>query len=84
MHLLAGSNRCAHHVDQPTAGPGEAILAFARAIEAAEDRDLGRAEPQRALAVVEHELDLGGGRRLAAGSAGEDHILHRLTAHVAR
>ena len=45
-----------------------------------EDRDLAHRQVDRAVAVVEHELDLGRRARLHAAAAGEDHVLHRLAA----
>ena len=82
VHLLAeaGVRQQLDHVDQPAARAGEPVLALAVAVEPAHDRDLGRAEPERALAVVEHELDLGAPARLAARGTAEDHVLHRLPA----
>ena len=82
VHLLAqaGVRQQLDHVDQPAARAGEPVLALAGAVQAPHDRDLGRAEPQRALAVVEHELDLGRLAGLPSGRPAEDHVLHRLAA----
>ena len=82
VHLLAqaGIGQQLEHVDQPAAGAGEAVFAFAGAVQPADDRDLGDAEPERLLGVVEHELHLGRRRGLAARRAAEDHVLHRLAA----
>ena len=86
VHLLAepGVGQQLDDVDQPAASPGEPVFPFACTVELAVDRDLRRAQRERALAVVEHQLDLGGRCGLAPRCAGEDHILHRLTADVAR
>ena len=72
------------HVDEPAARTVEAVLAVAGAVEPAQDRDLGEVEPERAVGVVEHQLDLGLLARLAAVAAAEDHVLHRLPAHGQR
>ncbi len=82
MHLLAqaGVGQQLDHVDQPAARAGQAVLALAGAVEPADDRDLGHAQPERPLAVVEHQLDLGTPARLTPGRAAEDHVLHRLAA----
>ncbi len=86
MHLLAQAGVRQHldDVDQPAARAGQAVLALAGAIEAAHDRDLRSAQPKPPLAVVEHELDLRSAGGLAAGRAGEDHVLHRLPANRER
>ena len=47
------------HVGQPAARAVEAVLALARAIQPAHDRDLGDGQVDRAVGVVEHDLDLG-------------------------
>src|SRR5437763_9283583 len=82
MHLLAqpGVGEHLDHIDQPAARAGEPILTLARAIEPAQDRYLWRAEPERALAVIEHQLDLGLLARLPSRRTPEDHVLHRLAA----
>ncbi len=82
VHLLAQTRvrQQLEHVDQPAAGAREAVFALAGAVQPADDRDLGDAEPERLLGVVEHELHLGRRRGLAARCAAEDHVLHRLTA----
>ena len=83
VHLLAqaGVGQQLDHVDQPAARAGEPVLALARAVQAPHDRHLGRSEPEHALAVIEHELDLGRLAGLSSGCAAEDHVLHRLAAH---
>ena len=85
VHLLAEPRvgQQLDHVDQPAARAREPVLPLPRAVESPVDRDLRRAERQRSLAVVEYQLDLGAGGRLAARGAGEDHVLHRLAADVA-
>jgi hypothetical protein len=82
VHLLAESGVRQHldHVDQPTASAGEPVLTLPVAIQPAHDRDLGRAQPELSLAVVEHKLDLGAAGSLAPGGTAEDHVLHRLPA----
>ena len=69
------------HVDQATAGAGDPVLALAGAVQTAQDRDLGNAEAEGALAVVEDELDLGRAGSLSSRRATEDDVLHRLSAH---
>ena len=82
VHLLAqaGVRQQLDDVDQPAAGAGQAVLALAGAVQPAVDRDLGDAEAEAPLAVVEHELDLGVAGGLTPGGAAEDHVLHRLAA----
>ncbi len=69
-----------HHVDEPALRAVDAVLALPRAVEPAGDRDLARGQVDGAVAVVEHDLDLGLRARLHAVGAGEDHVLHRLAA----
>ena len=83
VHLLAQA-RVAHqleHVGQPALRAVDPVLALARAVEPAHDRDLRQRQVDRAVAVVEHDLDLGLGARLHAVRPGEDDVLHRLAAH---
>ena len=82
VHLLAepGVGQHLEHVDEPAAGAVQAVLALAVAVEPAHDRDLGEVGGQRAVGVVDHDLDLGRARAAHAVAAGEDHVLHRLAA----
>ncbi len=83
VHLLAQA-RVRHqleHVGEPAAGARQPVLAVSVAVQAAVDRDLRDPEPERAVGVVEHELDLGAGGGLAPGRTAEDDVLHRLAAH---
>ena len=82
VHLLAqaGVAEQLEHVGEPAAGAVDAVLAVARAVEPAHDRDLRQRQVDRRVRVVEHDLDLGLGARLHAVRAGEDHVLHRLAA----
>ena len=86
VHLLAeaGVGQHLEHVDEPAARAVEPVLALAVAIEAAQDRDLADRQVERAVGVVEHDLDLGRAARLHAAPAAEDHVLHRLAAHGER
>ncbi len=72
------------HVHEPTAGAVEPVLALARTVQAAQDRDLAERQRDGAVGVVEHELDLGGAAGLHTAAAAEDHVLHRLPAHRQR
>ena len=56
----AGVREDLEHVDQAAARAVEAVLALAVSIEAPQDRDLAHRHVDRAVGVVEHELDLGG------------------------
>src|SRR4029079_18210444 len=67
-------------VDQAAAGAVEPVLAFARAVELAHDRDLREPDRQAAVAVVDDDLDLGRLARGLAAAAAEDHVLHRWSA----
>ena len=82
MGLLAETRVGKHldHVDKPAAGAVEPILALARAVQAAQDRDLAERQRDGAVGVVEHELDLRGAAGLHPAAAAEDHVLHRLSA----
>ena len=86
VHLLAetGIRKQLDDIDEPAPGAGDPVLAVARAIEPAKDRNLGSFDLKRAVAVVEHDLDLGALGRLAPRCAAEDHILHRLPPHRRR
>ena len=86
VHLLAqaGVRQQLDDVDEPAAGAGQAVLTLAGAIEPAVDRDLGDAQAEAPLTVVEDELHLGVAGRLAARGAAEDDVLHRLAADRAR
>ena len=66
------------HVREAAAGAVEAVLALARTIEAAADRDLGELGVRAAR--VEHDLDLRLLRGTDSLTAGVDHVLHRLAA----
>ena len=68
------------HVDEAAARAVEPVLALAAAVEAAQDRDLAHRQVDRAVGVVEDDLDLGRAARLHAAAAAEDHVLHRLAA----
>jgi hypothetical protein len=57
------------HVDHPALRAVEAVLALAVAVQAPEDRDLADRQVDGAVAVVEHELDLGRRARLHAAAA---------------
>ena len=61
VHLLAqpGVAEDLEHVDQAALRPVDAVLALPRAVEPARDRDLARGQVDRAVAVVQHDLDLG-------------------------
>ena len=72
------------HVGEPAAGAVEPVAAVAVAVQAPHDRDLAQRQVDRAVGVVEHDLDLGGAARLHAAAAAEDHVLHRLAAHRER
>ena len=58
------------------------VLAVTAAVHAARDDDLREVERERAIGVVEHEVDLREAHCLARGAAGKDDILHRLTAQL--
>ena len=58
------------------------VLGLAVAVHAARDRDLGELERQRAVGVVEHEVDLGHADRLSGRGAREDDVFHRLAAQL--
>ena len=70
--------------DVHAAGGGavDQVLALARAVHAARDGDLGVVDGQRAVGVVEHEVDLGEPDAFARRRSGEDDVLHRLAAQV--
>ena len=61
VHLLAQAGVGEHleHVDEPAARAVEAVLALAGAIEPAQDRDLAHRHVDRAVGVVDDDLDLG-------------------------
>ena len=86
VHLLAQAGVREHlqHVDEAAARAVEAVLALARAVQPAHDRDLAHRQVDRAVGVVEDELDLGRRARLHAAAAAEDDVLHRLAAHGER
>ena len=86
VHLLAqaGVAEDLQHVDEAAARAVEPVLAVARAVEPPEDGDLADREVDRAVRVVEDELDLGRRARLHAATAAEDDVLHRLPAHRER
>jgi hypothetical protein len=86
VHLLA-QTRVAEDledVDEPAARAVEPVLAVARAVQPPEDGDLADREVDRAVRVVEDELDLRRRARLDAAAAAEDDVLHRLPAHRER
>ena len=65
--------------------PVDEVLPFAAAVQPARDRDLLEVEPrQRAVRVVEAQLDLAVGGRLAASRAREEHVIRLLGAELAR
>ena len=82
VHLLAeaGVGEDLEHVDEPAARAVEAVLALAVAVEAAHDRDLAQRDVDRAVGVVDDDLDLGRRARLHAAAAAEDDVAHRLAA----
>jgi hypothetical protein len=80
----AGVREDLEHVDEAALRAVEPVLAVAVAVEPAQDRDLAHRQIDRAVAVVEHELDLGRRPRLHALAAAEDDVLHRLAAHRQR
>ncbi len=82
VHLLAQAGVREHleHVDQAALRAVEAVLALAAAVEAAQDGDLAHRQVDRAVAVVDDQLDLGARARLHAAAAAEDDVLHRLPA----
>ena len=86
VHLLAqaGVAEDLQHVDEAAARAVEPVLAVARAVEPPEDGDLADREVDRAVRVVEDELDLRRRARLHAATAAEDDVLHRLPAHRER
>ena len=86
VHLLAqaGVAEDLQHVDEAAARAVEPVLAIARAVEPPEDGDLADREVDRAVRVVEDELDLRRRARLHAATAAEDDVLHRLPAHRER
>ena len=86
VHLLAEPRvrEDLEDVDEPAAGAVEAVLALPRAIEAAQDRDLPHRDVDRAVGVVDDDLDLGRRAGLHAAAAAEDDVAHRLPAHGQR
>ena len=86
VHLLAEPRvgQDLDDVDEPAARAVEAVLALTVALQLAHDRDLGEVDVESTVAVVDHDLDLGGIRALHAVRAREDHVLHRLPAHRER
>ena len=72
------------HVAEPAAGTVQPVAALAVAVETAHDRDLSQRQVDRAIGVVEHDLDLREAARLHAPTAAEDDVLHRLPAHGER
>ena len=72
------------HVAQPAARAVQAVAAVARALEPPHDRYFAQRNGERAVGVVEHDLDLGRAARLHASGAAEDHVLHRLSPHRQR
>ena len=72
------------HVHTPCDRPVDEVLAFAVAVHAAHDGDFGIVDRQRAVRVVEHELDLGYAHGLARRRSGEDDVFHDLAAQVLR
>ena len=67
-------------VHQPRRRVVDEVLALAVAVHAARDGDLGELERQRAVGVVEHEVDLGDADRLPRRGTREDDVFHRLAA----
>ena len=63
-------------VGEPAGGLVDGVLRRAVARHAAHHADLGRGQRQRAVGVVEGELDLGGAAGAAPVAAGEDDVLH--------
>ena len=86
VHLLpeAGVGEDLQDVDEPAAGAVQPILAVTRAIEAADDRELGELAVEDPVRVVDDDLHLRRGTRGHAVAAGEDHVLHGLPAHGQR
>ena len=83
VHLLAEPRvgEDLDHVEQTAARAVEPVLTLPRAVETPRDRDLAHRQAERAVRVVEDELDLGRRAGLRATAAGEDHVLHRLAAN---
>ena len=81
VHLLsqAGVRQQLDYVDKPAAGTSQPVLTLPGSVESPLNRDFRRAERERAVAVVEHQLDLRPLGRLAAWRTAEDYVLHRLT-----
>ena len=75
-------------LDQVGAADGGAVdqvLALAAAVQPARDRDLAEVElRQRAVLVVEQQLDLAEVGRRVAGRAGEEHVVRLLGAQLVR
>ena len=84
MRILAQARIVQDVEDVHAAGGGavDQVLALARAVHAARDGDLGVVDGQRAVGVVEHEVDLGEPDAFARRRSGEDDVLHRLAAQV--
>ena len=64
-------------VHEASRGLVDEVLALAVAKHPSGDRDLGKFDRKRGVAVVEHEVDLGDADGLPGRRAGEDHVLHR-------
>ena len=69
-------------VHQAAGAAVDEVLAVAAAVHAAGDDDLVEVERERAVAVVEHEVDFGQAHSLAGAAAGEDDVFHRLAAQL--
>ena len=72
------------HVHAPGHGAVDEVLALAVAVHAPGDGHLVEIDRQRAVGIVEHEIDLGETGGLARRGAGEDDVLHGLAAQVLR
>ena len=78
----AGIVEDVEHVHETRWRAVDEVLALAAAIHAARDDDLIEIEGQRAIGVVEHEVDLGQADCLAGRRSGEDDVLHGLAAQL--
>ena len=71
-------------VDSANGGAVDQVLALAAAVQPARDRDLAEVElRQRAVLVVEEELDLAVVGRRVAGRAGEEDVVGLLGPQLA-
>ena len=71
------------HVEAADGLAVEQVVAVARAVEPAHDRELAARDADAAVAVVEHQLDLADAARRVLLGAREEHVLARLRADLA-